>query len=474
MSNYQILTLDGGSANPDAASIDSLKSTLQGTLAGPGDSGYEEARTLWNAMIDRRPALIARCTSAADVQAAVRFAGQHKLLTAVRSGGHNIAGNAVCEGGFMIDLSQMKDVRIDESAKRAHVSPGATLGDFDAEAQKFAVAAPLGINSTTGVAGLTLGGGFGWLSRKHGFTVDALRAADVVTADGELVTASESDHAELFWAIRGGGGNFGVVTRFEFEVYDVGPEVFAGLIVFPASEARPVLQQYREYAKSLSDDSCIWVVLRKAPPLPFLPEAVHGTDVVVLACFHNGTAEEGEKLVAPLRGFGQAHAEHFGMNPFAGWQQAFDPLLTPGARNYWKSHNFTELSDGALDVALEYAGKLPSGQCEIFIAQLGGEVARRPVESTAYAHRDASYVLNVHGRWDDAADDDPCIQWSRDFFDAATPHASGGVYVNFMTEEETDRIGAAYGPGYDRLVAAKKQYDPDNFFRLNQNIKPSG
>ena len=472
MSTIEITTLDGGKNAVDASSVDKLRSSLKGSLLTAGDDAYDEARTIWNAMIDRKPALIARCATSGDVQAAVGFAREHKLLTAVRSGGHNIAGNAVCDGGFMIDLSQMKAVRIDEANKRAHVEPGSLLGDVDAEAQKFGLATPLGINSTTGVAGLTLGGGFGWLSRKHGFTVDALRAADVVTADGQLLTASEDEHAELFWAIRGGGGNFGVVTRFEFELYNVGPEVYSGLVVFPASEGKSVLQKYRDYSRTLSDDSSIWVVLRQAPPLPFLPESVHGTDVVVLACFHDGTEEEGEQMASAVRGFGNPLGKHLGMQPYVEWQQAFDPLLTPGARNYWKSHNFTELSDAAIDVALEYAGRVPSPQCEIFFGQLGAAVGRKPVDATAYAHRDGNYVLNVHGRWDDPADDAKCIQWSRDFFEASAPYASGSVYVNFMTEEETDRIGAAYGPGYDRLVAAKKQYDPDNLFRMNQNIKP--
>jgi len=335
------------------------------------------------------------------------------------------------------------------------------------------LATSLGINSTTGVAGLTLGGGFGWLTRKHGLTVDNLVAAEVVTADGQRVRASEEENTDLFWAIRGGGGNFGIVTQFVFRLHPVGPQVLSGLIVYPFEQAKSVLTQYREYVETIPDDLCVWAVLRKAPPLPFLPEAVHGREVAVFAFMHSADIEEGERLIEPVRHFGEAHGEHIGPNPYTGWQQGFDPLLTPGARNYWKSHNFAELSDGAIDTVIEYAGKLPSHQCEIFIALLGGQANRVAEDATAYAHRNVKFVMNVHGRWDESAQDEECVSWSRDFFEAARPFAMGGVYVNFMTEEETDRIGAAYGPNYERLARIKQKYDPDNLFHLNQNIRPA-
>ena len=373
----------------------------------------------------------------------------------------------------MIDLSQMSDVRVDTNAKRAYVGPGASLGELDAATLEHGLAVPIGINSTTGIAGLTLGGGFGWLSRKYGMTVDSLVSADIVAANGEKITTTATDHPDLFWAIRGGGGNFGVVTQFEFDLHNVGPEVFAGLIAFPQSQAKQVLQKYREFMADAPDDLCVWVVLRPAPPLPFLPEDVHGTDIIVLATCYIGDGD-GDKLIAPLRSFGDAHGEHFGRQPFTDWQQAFDPLLTPGARNYWKSHNFIELADDLLDVTVKYAGAVPSPQCEIFIAAMGGAASRVPSDATAWVHRDVNYVMNVHGRWEDAGDDEKGIAWARDFFNASAPHATGGVYINFMTEEETDRIQAAYGSGYDKLVAAKKKYDPDNLFRLNQNISPKG
>jgi FAD/FMN-containing dehydrogenase len=471
MNKNSAATLDGKKVVLGEAAVEAFKGEISGTVFEPGDDGYDDARQIWNAMIDKRPSYIVCCSGVADVMRSVKFAREHDLRTAIRSGGHNIAGNAICDDGLVIDLSAMNTVRIDPAARRAHVGPGATLGDFDHEAQAFALATPLGINSTTGVAGLTLGGGFGWLSRKHGITADNLVAADVVTADGQFITASKDENPDLFWALRGGGGNFGIVTRFEFDLHPIGPEVFAGLIVFPFEEARSVLNAYREFLPSLSDEASIWVVLRKAPPLPFLPEAVHGKDVVVLAVCHTGDFADAEKTFAPLRGFGNVHGEHLGPMPFKAWQAAFDPLLTPGARNYWKSHNFFELNDGALDTVIEYAGKLPSPQCEIFIAQMGGQTNRVEQTATAYPHRDTNFVLNVHGRWDEPADDKQCVSWARSFFDDAAPFATGGVYVNFMTDEETSRVRAAYGPTYDRLVEIKTKYDPDNFFRLNQNIK---
>ncbi|MBG7602692.1 MAG: FAD-binding oxidoreductase [Gammaproteobacteria bacterium] len=454
--------------------IETLQSQLRGEVILPDDPDYDEARTIWNAMIDKRPGAIARCSGVADVMQALQVAKDHDLLLSVRSGGHNIAGNAICDGGLTIDLSGMKSVHIDPHAQRAYVEPGATLGDLDHEAQAFGLATSLGINSTTGVAGLTLGGGFGWLTRKYGMTVDNLMSVEIVTADGRRLWANKEQNADLFWAACGGGGNFGVVTLFDFKLHPVGPEVLSGLIVYPFDQAKSLLNQYREYVKTIPDDLSVWVVLRKAPPLPFLPEEVHGTEVVVFALMHAGDIEEGKSLVEPLRHFGEPVGEHVGVNPFAAWQQAFDPLLTPGARNYWKSHNFAELSDEAIDTVIEYAGRLPSPQCEIFIALLGGEANRVAADATAYAHRDVNFVLNVHARWDEQGQDKTCVSWSREFFNAAAPYAMGGVYVNFMTQDETDRIGSAYGPNYDRLVQIKQKYDPDNLFHMNQNIKPRG
>jgi FAD/FMN-containing dehydrogenase len=451
--------------------ITNLKDKVKGEIVLPGDPNYNEVREIWNAMIDRRPAVIIQCAEADDVPHAISYARDNGLEISVRGGGHNIAGSALCNNGVMIDFSKMTAVKVDAQKKRAYVEPGATLGDFDKAIQAHGLATPVGINSTTGIAGLTLGGGFGWLTRKYGMTVDNLISAKMVTADGRKIQVSEEENADLFWAIRGGGGNFGVVTQFEFALYPVGPEILAGLLVFPIDQAKQVLEKYREFVKSAPEELSIWVVLRKAPPLPFLPVAVHGKEVVVLAIFYAGDIAEGEKFIDPLRSFGDAYGEHVGAQPYVQWQQAFDPLLTPGARNYWKSHNFIELSDGALDSIIEFVGKIPFPQCEIFLGLIAGAANRVSSNAMAYGHRDAKFVLNVHGRWDEAAQDEIGIAWARAFFKASAPYASAGVYVNFMTEDEGDRVAAAYGVNYARLKQVKKKYDPKNIFHNNQNIK---
>ena len=452
--------------------VERLRGTIRGRVLGPDASGYDDARQVWNAMIDRRPAVIVQPATGDDVAPAIKFARDNALEISVRGAGHNIAGNAVCNGGLTIDFSQMKQARVDAGKKRAYVDAGATLADLDAATQRHGLATPVGINSTTGIAGLTLGGGFGWLTRKYGMTIDNLISAEVVTADGNKLRASEQDNPELFWALRGGGGNFGVVTQFEFALHPVGPEILAGLLVFPFAQAKQVLTRYRQFANTAPEDLSVWVVLRQAPPLPFLPQDVHGKEVVVLPMFYSGAGDEGQRLIDELRTFGNLHGEHVGIQPYVEWQKAFDPLLTPGARNYWKSHNFTELSDGAIDSMIEYAGKLPSPQCEIFIGHIAGAANRVPSEAMAYGHRDARFVLNVHGRWESKAEDRSCIEWARAFFKASAPYASAGAYVNFMTEDEGERVTAAYGSSYNRLAQLKKRFDPENVFHLNQNIKP--
>jgi FAD/FMN-containing dehydrogenase len=458
---------------PSPRVIETLKAGMRGPVILPDDPSYDEERRIWNAMIDKRPAAIAQCSGVADVMHAVRVASDEGLLISVRGGGHNIAGNALCEDGLVIDLSAMRSVHVDPEARHACVAPGATLGDFDHEAQVFGLATPVGINSTTGIAGLTLGGGFGWLTRKYGLTADNLIEAEMVTADGQRVRVSAAAHPDLFWAIRGGGGNFGIVTQFVYALHEVGPTVLCGLVVYPVEQARAVLERYREYVVDIPDELCVWAVLRKAPPLPFLPESAHGREVVIFALMYSGGVAQGERLIEPIRQFGDPVGEHVGPAPYSAWQQGFDPLLTPGARNYWKSHNFAALDDGLIDAVIDYAGRLPSSQCEIFIALLGGQANRVAADATAYAHRDVQFVMNVHGRWDTPEQDDACVSWSREFFEAARPYASGGVYVNFMSADETDRVAAAYGPNYERLAHIKQRYDPGNLFQLNQNIRPA-
>lgn len=473
MADLTLRTAAGSETVIAHGAIDELAGSLDGELLTPDAADYDEVRAIWNAMIDRRPGLIVRCTSAADVVRAVNFGRDNELLVAVRGAGHNIAGNAVCDGGLMIDLSLMKSVEVDEAKQIARVEPGVTLGELDEAAQAFGLVVPVGINSTTGIAGFTVGGGFGWLTRKYGLTIDHLISADVVTAAGEQVTASESENPDLFWGIRGGGGNFGVVTSFEFRLRQVGPEVLAGLIIHPFEQAPEMLRHYREFVATAPEELSVWVVLRKAPPLPFLPEEWHWKEVLILALLYAGDIEEGQRAVEPLRKLGSPIADVVAPQKYTDFQKAFDPLLTPGARNYWKSHDFTQLSDEMLDVLVEYAGVLPTPLTEIFVGHLGGAAARVPPEATAYTHRDAEFVLNVHTRWEDPARDDECVGWAREFFDASAPHATGGVYVNFMSEDEGDRVKAAYGVNYDRLVELKNKYDPGNLFRLNQNIQPT-
>lgn len=468
------LTLDRDVRQVRGADVDRFAAQISGGVLDAAAAGYDEARKVWNGSVDRRPALIARCLNETDVQAAVRFAAGHRMLLSVRGGGHHIAGNAIAEGGLVIDLSAMRTVSVDATRRTAVVGAGALLGDFDREAQAHGLATPLGINSTTGVAGLTLGGGFGWLTRRHGLAVDNLLGATVVTADGAVRRVSASHEADLFWALRGGGGNFGVVTSFEFQLHPVGPQVYAGLVVYPAAQARQVLRAWRDFTAAAPDELSVWAVLRKAPPLPFLPAEVHGTDVVVFALVHCGEVEAGRQAAAPVLQFGQPLGTALGPTPYAGFQTAFDPLLAPGGRNYWKSNNFAALSDAALEVLIAAAGQLPGPECEIFVAQLGGAMGRVKHGATAFPGRDARYIMNVHGRWSDAGDDERVRAWARRVFQDAAPHATGGGYVNFLTEDESERVAAAYGANHARLQAVKRQVDPDNLFRMNLNITPAG
>jgi FAD/FMN-containing dehydrogenase len=452
--------------------LDQFRAQLRGPLLLPGDPGYDSARTLWNAMIDRRPALIVRCAGTADVRASVAFARGHGLPLAVRAGGHSVAGSSLCDDGLVIDLSGLREAHVDPDARRAWVDGGATLADFDHEAQAYGLATPLGINSTTGVGGLTLGGGFGWLSRTYGLAVDNLVGAEIVTADAQRRHIGPQQEPDLFWAIRGGGGNFGVVTQFEFALHPVGPEVTAGLIVFSQAQAASLLRQYRDFVNTLPDEINVWAVLRKAPPLPFLPPEVHGQDILALAVFSPLAPDAVLPRIDALRGFGQVLGEHVGPMPYTAWQKILDPLLAPGARNYWKSHNFRTLGDEAIDVIASYAGKLPTPQTEIFLGLLGGKANQLPPDATAYPHRDVQFVMNVHCRWNDPADDARCMGWAREFFAATAPFAAGGVYINFLMQDEGARIREAYDGNYERLVQIKKRYDPDNLFRFNHNIRP--
>jgi FAD/FMN-containing dehydrogenase len=463
---------DGRSTVLEMKDVEAFADSLEGRLLPPGSPDYDQARRVWNGMVDRRPGLIVECGGAPDVVRSVRFAADHELLLSVKGGGHSIAGSGVCQGGLMISLGRMRWVQVDPEARRARVGPGTLLADLDREAQVFGLATPLGINSTTGVAGLTLGGGFGWLSRKHGLTIDNLVSADVVTAAGDFLVASRSENPDLFWGIRGGGGNLGVVTSFEFRLHPVGPEVLAGLLVHSLASAGPVLRFYRDFVARAPDELTVWAVLRKAPPLPFLPPEIHGSEILILACLFAGDVQDGEKALAPLRTFGSPAADVIRPRSYLDFQSAFDPFLQAGQRNYWKSHYFRQLDDGLFEAVLPLMRGVPNQSCEVLLAHLGGAVGRIPEDATAYPHRDARFLLNVHGRWHDPSQDEGGRAWTREVFRAAEPYATGGVYANFMPGEEEGRVRAAYGPAYGRLRRLKTRYDPGNLFRLNPNVSP--
>jgi FAD/FMN-containing dehydrogenase len=423
-------------------------------------------------MIDRRPALIARCTGTADVLAAVDFARRHGLLVSIRGGGHNVAGSAVCDGGLMIDLSRMRGVHVDPKARTVRAQGGATGADLDHETQAFGLATPLGVISSTGIAGLTLGGGIGWLSRHYGLAADNLRSVGLVTAGGEYVTASETEHADLFWGIRGGGANFGVVTSFEYDLHPVGPLVLAGPTVYRLEDAPVVLRHYLDFANQAPRACAVWAVLLTAPPLPFLPEEVHGTKVLSLFQFYAGDLERGRRVLEPLRTFGTPVGDGVGPMPYAAVQRLLDAQYGPGARNYWKSHTFTQLPEAVLDRLVSFAETFPTPQSDTLIMHLGGAISDVASDATAYPHRDAAFIVTPGARWQDAASDTACLSWIQAWHEAVSPYAGGGSYVNFISER-AGSAQAAYGKNYDRLARLKRTYDPSNFFRMNQNVAPA-
>jgi len=435
---------------------------------------YDEARKVWNGMIDRRPALIAQCTGVADVRSSVKFAREHDLGVAVRGGGHNVAGTAVCDDGMVIDLSLMKGMRVDSRRCTAQAQPGLLWGEFDRETQTFGLACPGGIVTHTGIAGLTLGGGFGWLQRKYGLTCDNLLSADVVTADGQFLTISDTEHPDLFWGIRGGGGNFGIVTSFEYRLHPVGPQVLAGVLVHPAESAREVLQFYRDYISEVPDELSVFVAMRKAPPAPWMPENIHGSPVVILAvCYAGPSMEEGELILRPLRAFGEPLVDLIRPTAYTAHQGFFDASVHHGLHYYWKSHYMPSLTDDAIEVLATTAWNMRSPGSYSLLFQLGGAIGKVNEGDTAFSGRAARHAITLDGVWSDAEGPDD-TEWVRDYLAALQPFSTGGVYVNFLGDEGRDRVKASYGAEkYDRLVALKNKYDPTNFFRLNQNIEPT-
>lgn len=457
----------------DEATIEQFRSSLHGTLLRPGDDGYDASRRVWNGMIDRKPALIARCTGVADVIAAVNFAREQNLLLAVRGGGHNVAGSAVCDGGLMIDLSPMQGIRVDPARQTARAQAGVTWGTFDRETQAFGLATTGGQVSTTGIAGLTLGGGVGWLMRKYGLVVDNLLSVDLVTAEGQFLTASATEHGDLFWGVRGGGGNFGVVTSFEYQLHPVGPIVVGGMMLYPAAQAKELLHIYREFAAAAPDDLATVVAFLSAPPAPFVPAHLHGAPMIAIAVCHSGSIEDGLRAVEPLRAAAPPTLDLIGPMPYAAVQQLFDAGVPFGLQVYLKSEHLADLSDEVIDTLIAYAATVTSPLTSVILFPLGGAVGRVAEDATAFSHRNVAYDYVIYALWTDPQEAERHIGWTREFADAMH-RFSVGVYVNEMGNEGEERVRAAYRPAtYDRLVALKNTYDPTNLFRLNQNIKPT-
>jgi FAD/FMN-containing dehydrogenase len=478
MDDLQVTTLDGPGAVIESGSVEEFRGGLRGPLLLAGDAGYDEARAIWNGSIERHPALIAQCSGAADVIDSINFARKHDLLVAVRGGGHNVAGNAICDGGLVIDLSTMNGVRVDPTARRARIGGGALLGDVDRETQAFGLAAPLGVVSLTGVAGLTLCGGLGWLRRNHGMACDALVSVDIVTADGNLVSASRTKNPDLFWAIRGGGGNFGVVTSFEFELYSVGPMVtLCAPFYLLTKDSGDVIRRWRDFMAAAPEDVSSNCLIWSIPAHPNFPEELHGTPVIITAAVHSGMLEDGERLLQPLRDFGTPVLDLSGPVPYVGVQSAFDPLFAKGERqNYWKSLYLDTLDDGAIERIVARALDRPSPWTLIALWHLGGAMNRVDPATTALGERSAPYLLSLDSSWTDPAQNESAIAWTRAAWAEMKPFSRGGAYLNFpgQGEEGEALLRASYGSAnYDRLVELKTKYDPTNLFRLNQNILPA-
>jgi FAD/FMN-containing dehydrogenase len=446
-----------------------------GERLAPGDERYDEARSIWNGAIDRRPTLIARCTGTGDVVAALRHARERDLPIAVRGGGHGVAGLAVCDDGMVIDLSPMRSVAVDPVARTVRAQGGALWGDVDAATQLHGLATVGGIVTHTGIAGLTLGGGIGWLMRRYGATVDNFLGAELVTAAGEVLRVDDASDPELMWGLRGGGGNFGVVTAFDYRLHEVGPTVFAGPIYYALEDAPEVLRFYRDWIADAPDELTTIVQLRKAPPLAFLPADVHGRPVLAVVCCYAGSAERGDEVLAPLRRFGAPLIDAVGLRQYVELQELFNASVPHGWHYYWKSWELPPLTDGAIDTLVEQAWRISSPRSYIIVFQLGGAVARVGEQATAYPQRDAAHNVNINAAWlPDDREPERHVEWARACFAALEPFAEGRAYVNFLGDEGADRVRAAYGEEkYVRLVALKRAHDPENVFALNQNIAPA-
>ncbi|GAC1476173.1 MAG: FAD-binding oxidoreductase [Candidatus Dormibacteraceae bacterium] len=451
--------------------LDQLREQVRGDVIGPENEGYDQARKVYNAMIDRRPSVVVRPVNVGDVMAAVNFARESRLDLAIRGGSHSVPGFGTCDGGVVIDLSRMRSVRVDPAKQTARAEGGATWGDFNAATHAFGLATTGGVISTTGVAGLTLGGGIGYLARGFGLSCDNLVSADVVTADGRFLIASEKENADLFWALRGGGGNFGVVTTLEFRVHPV-KDIYGGPMFFELKHIRDILAFYREYIANAPEQMGVFPAFQIAPPLPFIPEKRHGEPFIAMVACWAGPIDQGEKALKPFHDIAPVVAEHVGPMPYPALNSAFDGLVPPGLQHYWKANFVKELTDDAIAAHMVHGPKVPAVNSTMHIYPINGACHRLKTDETAFAYRDANFATVIAGMWPEPSHNAANTKWVREYYDATAPHSEEGGYINFMSEDDQSRIQANYKGNYKRLVDVKRRYDPNNLFHVNQNIKP--
>jgi FAD/FMN-containing dehydrogenase len=474
MAGVRMVTTNTAETALSETAVEAFRASLRGELLTPESAGYDESRTVWNAMIDRKPALVARCLGVADVIASVQFAREHDLLLCIKGGGHNIAGLATADGALMLDMSLMRGVWVDRQGEVAHAQAGCLLGDVDRETQVRGLAAVLGFVSLTGIAGLTLGGGFGYLTRRWGWTADNVVGMDVVTADARLVRASGDENADLFWGLRGGGGNFGVVTGIDYALYPVGPEIVGGIVAWPASEAPRVLELYRTLAEEAPQELTLVLLMRPAPPAPWLPKDWHGKPIVALLACYSGKLEEGEKVVAPIKSFGNPIGDMLVRRPYAQMQSLLDATQPKGRRYYWKSEYLSRIDPELCEKVIEHASRIRSPHTAVVLFQIGGALNLLGEEHSPVGNRNAHYVLNLAGSWEQADEDSANIGWAREAWNDMKQFSTGGNYINFLTQDEgAERIEAALGRALPMLAEVKARWDPENVFRTNRNINPA-
>jgi FAD/FMN-containing dehydrogenase len=466
-------SVDGRDIDLRQETLDSLKPRLRGAVCTPADAGYDESRTVWNAMIDKRPAVVVRCLGTADVVACVQFAREHDVLLCIKGGGHNIAGLATADGALMLDMSLMRGVWVDSQRKVARAQAGCVLGDVDRETQLHGLAAVMGFVSLTGIAGLTLGGGIGYLTRRWGWTSDSVTGMDLVTADGRLVRASSEENADLFWGLRGGGGNYGVVTGIDYKLFPVGPEIVGGVVAWPASEAPGVLELYRTLIANAPPELTLVALMRPAPTAPWLPTEMHGKPIVALLACYTGRPEDAEKAVASIKTFGRPIGDVLVRRPYTQMQSLLDATQPKGRRYYWKSEYLPRIEPALCEKVIEHAARIPSPHSALILFQMEGALNELSDDHSAVGNRDARYLLNVAGSWEQPGEDAVNIAWAREAWNDLKTFSTGGTYINFLTEDEgPERIEAALGKGLPRLARIKAKWDPQNVFRTNRNIKP--